>query len=60
MKCYSGDSVRLQNIYSIGHKKCQQAFLALLPGKQLAKDIVDSLMNSTSLSPLTLAGVGIL
>ena len=24
MKCYSGDSVRLLNIYSIGHKKRQQ------------------------------------
>ena len=23
VKCYSIDSVRLQNIYSIGHKKCQ-------------------------------------
>ena len=24
MKCYNGDSVHLQNIYSIGHKKRQQ------------------------------------
>ena len=24
MKCYNGDSVHLRNIYSIGHKKCQQ------------------------------------
>ena len=60
MKCYSGDSVRLQNIYSIGHKKRQQAFLAPLPGKQLAKDIVDSLINFTSLLPLTLAGLSLL
>ena len=57
VKCYNCDYVRLQNIYSIGHKKCQQAFMAPLPGKQLAKDIVDSLINSTSLSPLTLAGL---
>ena len=41
MKCYNGDSVHLQNIYSIGHKKSQQAFLAPLPGKHLAKDIVE-------------------
>ena len=60
VKCYSIDSVRLQNIYSIGHKKCQQAFLAPLLGKQLAKDIVDSLINFTSLSPLTLAGLSLL
>ena len=60
VKCYSGDSVRLQNIYSIGHKKRQQAFLAPLPGKQLSKDIVDSLINSTSLSPLTVAGLPLL
>ena len=25
VKCYSNDFVRLQNIYSIGHKKCQQS-----------------------------------
>ena len=60
MKCYSGDSVHLRNIYSIGHKKCQQAFLALLSGKQLAKDIVDSFINSTSLSSLTLVGFPLL
>ena len=41
MKCNSGDSVHLQNPYSIEHKKHQQAFLALLPGKQLAKVIVE-------------------
>ena len=44
----------------IGHKKRQQAFLTPLPGKQLAKDIVDSLINSTSLLPLTLAGLPLL
>ena len=59
VKGYSGDSVRLRNIYSIGHKKRQQAFLAPLPGKQLAKDIVESLINFTSLSPLTLAGLSL-
>ena len=36
----------------LGHKKRQQTFLAPLPGKQLAKDIVNSLINFTSLSPL--------
>ena len=41
VKCYSGDSVRLRNLYSIEHKKHQQAFLAPLPGKQMAKDIVE-------------------
>jgi hypothetical protein len=60
VKCYSGDSVRLRNIYSIGHKKCQQAFLAQLPEKQLAKDIGNSLINFTSLSPLILAGLSLL
>ena len=52
--------MRLRNIYSIDNKKRQQAFLALLPGKQLAKDIVDSLINFTSLSMLTLAGLSLL
>jgi hypothetical protein len=33
--------MRLRNPYSIKHKKHQQAFLAPLPGKQLAKDIVE-------------------
>ena len=60
MKCHSGDSVHLQNLYSIEHKKHQQTFLAPLPGKQLTKDIVDSLINSTSLSPLTVAGLPLL
>jgi len=41
VKCYSGDSVRLRNPYSIERKKRQQAFLALLLEKQLAKDIVE-------------------
>ena len=44
----------------LGHKKCQQAFLAPLPGKQLAKDIVNSLISFTSLSPLILAGLPLL
>jgi hypothetical protein len=35
------DSVHLRNTYSNGHKKLQQAFLAPLPGKQLANDIVE-------------------
>jgi len=60
VKCYNGDYVRLQNIYSIGHKKRQQAFLAPLLVQQLAKDIVESLINFTSLSPLTLAGLSLL
>ena len=60
VKCYSGDSLRLQNLYSTGHKKCQQAFLASLSEKQLAKDIVNSLINFTSLSPLILAGLPLL
>jgi len=60
VKCYSGDYVRLRNPYSIERKKRQQAFLAPLPGKQLAKDIVDSLINSTILSPLTLVGLSLL
>ena len=46
VKCYSGDSVCLQNIYSIGHKKCQQAFLAPLTEEQLAKDVVESFNKS--------------
>ena len=41
VKCYCGDSVRLRNPYSIEPKKYQQAFWALLLGKQLAKDIVE-------------------
>jgi len=41
VKCYNGDSVRLRNPYSIECKKHQQAFLAPLPGKQLAKDFVE-------------------
>ena len=41
----------------IGHKKCQQAFLAPLSGKQLAKDIINSLIKFTSLSPLILASL---
>ena len=41
VKCYSGDSVSLQNPYSIERKKRQQAFLAPLQGKQLAKDFVE-------------------
>jgi len=49
----------LRNIYSIGHKKCQQAFLAPLPGKQLAKDIENSLIYLTSLSPLILVGLSL-
>src|SRR6185437_9412579 len=57
VKCSNSDSMRLRNLYSIGHKKCQQAFLAPLSGKQLAKDIVNSLINFTSLSPLILAGL---
>jgi len=44
----------------LGHKKRQQAFLALLPGMQLAKDIVNSLINFTSLSPLIFAGLPLL
>ena len=60
VKCYSGDSVRLRNINSIEYKKRQQVFLAPLPGKQLAKDIIDSLIYFTSLSPLTLAGLSLL
>ena len=60
VKWYSGDFVRLRNLCSIGHKKRQQAFLAPLPGNQLAKDIVDSLINYTSLSPLTLVGLPLL
>jgi hypothetical protein len=36
------DYVRLRNTYSIGHKKCQQAFMVLSPGKQFgAKDIIE-------------------
>ena len=42
------------------YKKRQQAFLAPLSGKQLAKDIVNSLINFTSLSPLILAGLPLL
>ena len=57
VKCSNSDSVRLRNLYSIGHKKRQQAFLVPFPGKQMAKDIIDSFINSTSLSPLTLAGL---
>ena len=60
VKCYSGDSMCLQNLYSFGHQKCQQSFLVLLPGKQLAKDIINSLINSTSLSSLILAGLPLL
>ena len=47
VKCYSGDSVRLQNIYSIGHKK-RQHWSSTGPGGGQVKCLLDAFATSKS------------
>ena len=45
VRCYSGDSVRLQNIYSIGHKK-RQHWSSTGPGGGQVKYLLDAIATS--------------
>jgi len=45
VRCYSGDSVHLQNIYSIGHKK-RQHWSSTGPGGGQVKYLLDAIATS--------------